>query len=93
MKVEMYPQGGRLDCSISRAGGRVKWTIHLYREDIFHPSHEFKTVNICFISLLHKFQNVINIFNINFKMTFTCLPQEIPFWRATLWFEALTYND
>ena len=29
VKVEIYPQGERLDCSISRAYRLVKWTIHL----------------------------------------------------------------
>ena len=29
VKVEIYPQGERSDCSISGAGRRVKWTIYL----------------------------------------------------------------
>ena len=31
-----------------------------HQVDIFQPSHKFKTVNICFISLLQKFQNVMS---------------------------------
>ena len=37
-----------------------------HRVDIFQHSHEFKTVNICFISLLYKF-----IIYVNFTMTCT----------------------
>ena len=70
VKVEMYPQGERLDCSISQAGRRVIWTIHLSPRGYIKSSHEFKTVDICFMSLLHKFHNIFFKY-VNFKMTFT----------------------
>ena len=40
-----------------------------HRVDIFQSLHKFKTVNICFISLLHKFHISYNL--VNFKMTCT----------------------
>ena len=55
-----------------------------HQVDIIQPSHIFETVNICFISRLHKFHNVMYV---NFEMTYatnTCL-----FRHTLLRFEAL----
>ena len=50
VKVEPYPWGERLDCSISWASRRVKWTIHLPPSPgtiwmSFQHSHEFMGTN------------------------------------------------
>ena len=50
-----------LHCSISQASRRVKWTINL------SPS-KFETVNICFISLLHKFHNKISLLTLKWHL-------------------------
>ena len=60
VKVEIYPQGERLDCSISQAGTMVgEWNgeFTFHQEGIFQPSNEYKSVNTCFKSLLHKFHD------------------------------------
>ena len=59
VKVEIYPRAERLDCYILRAVGEWNGQFIFHRVDIFKSSHEFKTVNICFISLLHKFHDMI----------------------------------
>ena len=48
----VYPPGERLNCSI--LVGLWNGLFIFHRVNIFQPSHKFKTVNICFISLLHK---------------------------------------
>ena len=49
-EVEIDPRGKRLNCSNRQRRNR---------QCIFQPLHEFQTVNICFISFLHKFHNMI----------------------------------
>ena len=64
----------------------------LSRVDIFQQSHEFKTVDICFKSLLHKFDDVMHYNYSEFKMTFAT--KNLTFFQHDmLWFKALTYHD
>ena len=61
-----YSLGEILDCSISQAGigeGNGQFIFHWV--DMFQPSNEY----ICFISLLHKFHDIIYNY-LDFKMTF-----------------------
>ena len=57
VKVEIYPPGERLDCSVGKWNGQFIF----HQVDVFQPSQEFKAVNICFISLLHKFRMIYNL--------------------------------
>ena len=54
-----------------------------HRVDIFQPSHEFKTVDTCFLSLLHKFYNVIcNLWKLQNGFYYK---QKISFFGAVVW--------
>ena len=60
LKVEIYPRGERLDCSISQAGRRMKWAINLSPSGYhFNLYTNLKQLVFVFISLLHKFHNII----------------------------------
>ena len=71
VKVEVYQRGERLDCSISRAGRRVKWTIH--RVDIFQPLTLTRIQKKLIFVLNDFYINSVTYFIIyvNFKMALT----------------------